>query len=191
MEFPDRFDVRINLQKHGGPVGVMNYSLGRLDCADIVVKLDNDTIVPPGWLDRCLDVMARNPHLGILGIEPPSSTVRISLDGHEGRGYAPTEAIGGIGAMRRAAFDGPDKPHPHAIYGGFTDWQLRHPEIEKGWIFPSLDIFLLDRLPMDPWLTLSQHYIATGQQRSWKKYGAEDEHLWAWWNALSHVAVAG
>jgi hypothetical protein len=71
---------------------------------------------------------------------------------------------------------------PHGTYGGFTDWQLLHKEVRKGWILPPLKVFLLDRLPMEPWASLSRKYIAAGDQRPWANYKPADAHLWSWWN---------
>jgi hypothetical protein len=163
----------------GGPVAVMNDFL-RNGGSPIFAKIDNDVIVPPGWLERCLDVMEAHPELGLLGIEPPSSTVRLDLSRRHGT-YAEADSIGGVGLMRRSAFAGRDPMRPHSTYGGFTDWQLAHPEVKKGWICPPLNVFLLDRLPMEPWAGLSRKYIAGGEQRPWANYGPEDSALWDWW----------
>jgi len=179
-------------QRLGGPVAIMNDFLGRSGAA-VFAKIDNDVIVPPSWLDAALDVMASRTELGLLGLEPPMSRTpapwapdrrhRIpeweDVAANEARGYAPCDAIGGVGVMRRSVFDG--GMQPRGIYGGFTDWQLRHPEIGKGWICPPLNLFLLDRLPMEPWASLSREYIAKGWQRAWTNYGPEAAPLWSWW----------
>lgn len=172
--------VTIRSQVCGGPAAVMNAYFHSEDALDLVIKLDNDAVVPPGWLDRCVSVMDANPELDLLGIEPPSSTIKVSLAGAK-NGYAPCDSIGGIGLMRRRAFEGRTPLKAHSIYGGFTDWQLAHPEVKKGWLAPSIPLVLLDRLPMEPWLSLSKRYIAEGNQRPWKNYGPEDAHLWEWW----------
>lgn len=174
----------INEERHGGPITIMNHYLMKSKPADIFAKIDNDCVVPPEWLDRSLHVVATNPHLGLLGLEPPSSTVRLEAC-DIGAGYSACDSIGGIGVMRRKAFDGQDSMRPHSTYGGFTDWQLRHPEIVKGWITPPLSLFLLDRLPMEPWASLSKRYIAEGQQRPWRNYTADDAHLWSWWSGVA------
>lgn len=182
-----RVDLRgepaiVNEDPFGGPVAIMNHYLMKGSPTDIFVKLDNDVIVPPGWLERGAYVMGTNPTLGLLGIEPPSSTIRVDLSGAVD-GCVPCDSIGGIGFMRRRAFDGQDSMRPHSIYGGFTDWQIRHPEIKKAWLAPPLKLFLLDRLPIAPWRELSASYIAMGQQRAWASYPVADSHLWEWWTA--------
>lgn len=180
----------------------MNDYVARADPADVVAKIDNDVIVPPGWLDACHAVMEAHPDLDLLGIEPPASRVphfpgmRRSptpeleeskiVGGHytdgelvNGKytdewvpGYAPCPSIGGIGLMRTKAFLVNEPIKPDGIYGGFTSWQIAHPRIRKGWIVPPLQLFLLDRLPERPWSDLSRVYEARGWQRPWQKYPA-------------------
>lgn len=97
--------------------------------------------------------------------------------------YAQCDAIGGVGLMRRSAF-GKQRMKPHSTYGGFTDWQIAHPEVTKGWIVPPLKLFLLDRLPLEPWASLSKRYIEEGLQRPWTNYEPKDaDALWSWWKS--------
>lgn len=185
-------NYRMNEDLFGGPVAIMNHFLSQPG-SDIFVKLDNDVIVPPGWLERGLRVMEQHPELELLGIEPPASrtpapwakSVRVPMPevGMLGAGYARCDAIGGIGFMRRSAFVGRDpmKPHGPNGVGGFTDWQLKNAGVSKGWIVPPLSLFLLDRLPMEPWASLSQKYIDEGIQRPWTNYPETAKHLWEWW----------
>jgi cellulose synthase/poly-beta-1,6-N-acetylglucosamine synthase-like glycosyltransferase len=35
----------------------------------LVAKIDNDVILPPGWLKECVGLMARHPEVDLLGIE--------------------------------------------------------------------------------------------------------------------------
>lgn len=175
-----------------GPVAIMNDFLSR-DGSQIFAKIDNDTIVPPGWFELGMAVMEAHPELGLLGIEPPKSRTPspqgAKVDAPENmaslgeRGYARCSMIGGIGFMRRSAFAGrePMRPHGPLGVGGFSDWQLRHPEVIKGWIVPPLDVFLLDRLPVEPWASLSKQYIAEGIQRPWTNYDPANHELWDWW----------
>lgn len=185
-------------EAHGGPVAIMLAYLDRPDVAEIFAKIDNDVVVPPGWLDAAVSVMARHPELDLLGIEPPLSRTPApwasskrprppapELDGppglHNYCGYALCDSIGGVGLMRSRAFAGRDRMRPHATYGGFTDWQQRNADVTKGWILPPLSLFLLDRLPFEPWLGLSRRYIDGGVQRPWTNYGPEASSLWEWW----------
>lgn len=187
--------VHVNTSKYGGPVAIMSHFLS-WPGTEIFAKIDNDVILPPGWLDQCLQVMEANPELDLLGIEPPASrthapwNVGLKVEAPENRiagnnaGYARCDAIGGIGLMRRRAFAGrcPMQPHGPNGVGGFTDWQFRHADVCKGWIVPPLKLFLLDRLPMEPWASLSRKYIAEGIQRPWTNYALESApQLWDWW----------
>jgi hypothetical protein len=103
--------------------------------------------------------------------------------------YARTDSIGGIGLFRTRAWAGREPMKPFATYGGFTDWQLREgrlrhgrPPLTIGWCVPPLRLFLLDRMPIEPWASLSKRYIAEGQQRPWTNYTQiEMEGLASWW----------
>lgn len=66
----------ISARRHGGPVACLNGMMlddGGVWChpeAEFLCKIDNDTIVPPGWLPACLDLMRHFPNVDLLGIEP-------------------------------------------------------------------------------------------------------------------------
>lgn len=187
--------IELNLAKLGGPVGVMNDYL-RDASAPLWAKIDNDVIVPPGWLNQCMATMAASPELHILGIEPPASRTpapwspgkrepapehRHAADGPH-PAYASTRAVGGIGMFRTAAWKDRPVMKPHSIYGGFTDWQLARNALRIGWIVPPLKLFLLDRLPIEPWVSLGRGYMARGEQRPWTMYSAaETEEIAGWW----------
>jgi hypothetical protein len=161
--------------------------------ANFFAKIDNDVIAPPGWLDQCAETFAAHPELDLLGIEPPASRrphfsqpfqrqATHDLEMEPGPPfYVPTSTIGGIGVFRRRAFEA--RPlNPEGKYGGFEAWQKSHPEVIRGLIRPALDrLFLLDRLPIEPWKSLSEQYIACGWQRKWRDYDESDSHLWRWW----------
>jgi len=190
------FSCLSDRQHYGGPVAIMNEFLRTRRGSANFVKLDNDVMVPPGWLEACTAVMDAHPELGLLGIEPPASRTPnpqsrwpvptpeddcgSRFSGGYLAGYARCDSIGGIGLMRRSAFAGRAAMRPHSIYGGFSDWQLAHPEVVKGWIVPPLKVFLLDRLPISPWKELSAEYIAKGWQRPWTDYSLEASALWDW-----------
>lgn len=199
--------LEIDCCTYGGPVAIMNAFLaerpadGGVAPTEVWAKIDNDVIVPPGWLDRCLAVMENQPFLDLLGIEPPASRTRAPwtprgtkveapewagaghhVYGGAFAGYAPCRSIGGIGLFRSRAFAKREAMKPFATYGGFTDWQERQRDLVKGWVVPPLGLFLLDRLPFDPWASLSVEYIAKGWQRPWTPYDlTAGPELWYWW----------
>jgi glycosyltransferase involved in cell wall biosynthesis len=174
LEYPVTAEQRFD-RNYGSPVKVMNEYLSH-EGGHVFAKIDNDTMVPPGWLDECLKVMDRHPELDFLGIE----AFNLVVAGQTERSYRAADFIGGIGLMRTRAFA--TLPTPHGRFG-FTEWQQNEsPEVKKGWINPSLPVFLLDHLPREPWLSLSREYVAKGWQRiQWGPYEEKNKALWEWW----------
>lgn len=160
----------------GGPVAVMNDYLVGMSPTErtMFAKIDSDTMVPRGWLAQSLQVMNQHPEVALLGIEAFHRVVTERLE----RSYEPAAHIGGIGVMRAGAFV--TLPRPDGRFG-FTAWQEKTPAAGRGFIKPSLPVFLLDRLPREPWLSLSREYVARGWQRAWGPYGESDRDLWSWW----------
>lgn len=158
----------------GGPVAVMNHYLSAMSPhkTSIFGKIDSDTMVPRGWLAQSIEVMESCP-VDLLGIEAFHRVVTEPTE----RTYLPSSHIGGIGLMRAGAFV--TLPRPDGRFG-FTAWQ-EHSEAKRGFISPSLPVFLLDRLPREPWLSLSREYVARGWQRPWGPYEERDRDLWSWW----------
>lgn len=178
--------IELQLTRFGSPVSAFADFVSRAT-APAIVKVDNDVILPPGWLSESLGVLARNPQLSILGIEAmfdPSEPVVGQ------RGFTPASQIGGIGLFRRNIFHGElpsalgpngERDYSGTKYWGFGAWQSHHPEAKRGWIRPSLPVCLLNLLPFEPWLSLSREYVAKGWQRPWPKPYAESRRdLWAW-----------
>lgn len=159
----------------GSPVAVMNHFLTTDVVADVFAKIDSDTMLPPGWLSVCARMMEQNPHVSLLGLEAmhrvePQPANRMAR---------PAEYIGGIGMMRSHAFDH-SLPRPNGRFG-FTAWQDHQRDLIKAWIEPSLPVCLLDRVPFEPWKSLSAEYVRQGWQRAWDPYRADQSALWDWW----------
>ena len=186
----------INITPLGGPIEVMCDFIKHAAHSGVFAKIDNDCCVPPCWLQQSLDIMHGHPELHILGIEPglsrtrapwstrpPEPTPESKYVARYGQtpGYAPCDSIGGVGLMRRKVFEIYPDMAQHHTYGGFSDWQLRHADVVKGWIVPPLRLFLLDRLNFSPWKELSAKYIANGEQRPWTMYPQTSSILWQWW----------
>jgi len=155
----------------GSPVAVMNDYLSRSPSAWFA-KVDNDTMLPAGWLTQCLEVLERHPFIDLLGIEA------IHPIGDGTRVAEPCSHIGGIGLMRTSAFT--ELPEPNGR-SGFGDWQNAHLEVTRAWLKPGIAVFLLDRLPFEPWKSLSVRYEERGWQRPWRRYTDADKELWQWW----------
>ena len=151
--------------------------------APILAKLDNDTIYPPGWLNVALDVMERHPELDMLGLEAMRAIAPIG--GNTVHDYLPAQFISGLGLYRRAAFA--DQLPVDGGYFGLEEFQMQTAGLTAGWILPSLPVFLLDRLPMEPWRSLSEEYVRKGWQREWSldlRYKPEESDKWSWWKAV-------
>jgi hypothetical protein len=179
-----------------GPIGIMNDYIKKSRITPWFAKIDNDTIVPPGWLDACVEIAATD-NTDLIGIEtrycqyPP-----MKPDWYPVIKYRTTDHVGGIGLFRRAMFEqcpltvltAQEQAAYRANgrdprYYGFTEWQWAHPDVRKCWIDPPLPVFLLDHLPFAPWKSLGEEYVSKGWQReSWGYYHpVKDRGLWEWW----------
>lgn len=174
---PDGADFRkTNLRS---PVGVMNHFMWRSE-AEMFAKIDNDIMVPPDWLDDLLSVMEHDPKLELLGMEAGMSGVRLPEENPECYSYVPSTHIGGVGLMRRSAFEAPRPwPKPNGRFG-FTEWQHRYRPV-RGWIEPDLRVFELDKIPFNPWFGFTDSYKATeGLQRDWTPYPRGMDAYFEW-----------
>jgi Glycosyl transferase family 2 len=175
----DESRVHVNFGTYGHPVNVMRDYLINHQMHSIFAKIDSDTMVPPGWLTDSLDVMDKSD-LDLLGIEAYICVDSLAPCPAK-RGFVDARFIGGIGLMRVSAFQKYGLPEPEGHYQGFTQWQQRRPQVRKGWINPSLPVFLLDRLPFEPWRSLSKEYVEKFGQRDWGPYDENSKELWSWW----------
>jgi glycosyltransferase involved in cell wall biosynthesis len=167
------------------PVAAMVHFIESASAA-MLAKTDNDAMLPPGWLEAGLAVYGRHPELHFLGIEamyPHQEGSAVQ------RSYAPAQFISGLGLYRRAAF-ARSRPRAYQKWFGLEEWQVAQgPGLVRGWIRPALPVFLLDRIPFEPWTGYASRYVERGWQRSWPKY---DHHatLWRWWSQRQGVASA-
>ena len=167
----------------GGPVAATNRHL--TICADdaveaevgAFVKLDNDVIVSPGWLNELTRVSTLNPGIDFLGIQPRYGP---PAPGHcAERRVEEARHIGGVGLMRYRAFE-VCRPVAQGRYG-FTEFQCRHPENRKGWITPDLTCFCLDLIDLEPYASIAAQHIAKGWAREWSKYVDGGRSYYSWW----------
>lgn len=150
----------------GSPIKIMNHYLGD-GPADLFAKVDNDIAVPPGWLDALLAVLDEHPEVELLGME--GGQTRLAWrDGEPWDGtytWRPSSHIGGVGLMRTEAFLSRPALVPHGRHG-FTNWQHEQEPV-RGWIEPDLLAPQLDRIPTEPWASLSKRYVKKLWQRRW------------------------
>lgn len=68
---------------------------------DFLAKVDNDCLVPKGWLDDMLDIMVLGG-LDILcpNVYPSNAAYKHGADREEELGYRPTKTAGGVWVMR-------------------------------------------------------------------------------------------
>lgn len=180
----------IRTKLFGGPVAIMaEFLADTRGGAPLIAKIDSDTAVPGGWLDVAVATMEANPEIDLLGIEPfcePMEGVAWRGPG-DVRGLHPNVHIGGIGLMRRFAFELHGAPEPRAYGGGrfgFTEWQHENEDVQKAFINPPLQVVLLDRLPTEPWRTLTTKYCSSGWSRAWPAYPMEWAERWRWFEEL-------
>ena len=173
----------------GGPVAAMNRYLARGGCADLFAKVDNDFVMPPGWLNALESVLYQYPFVDIVGTEPfvgldtvpegvdPADHERAISNGRHG--YTLAAHIGGKGLIRTACFA--DRPMHADGRQGFTQWQHKNEDVTKAWITPDIKSFGLDQLPLEPWITWTERYVKQGWQRAWPKYAEASHDYWDWW----------
>lgn len=166
------------------PPAIMNHFL-ETRRAPFFAKIDNDILVPPGWLKAGMQVMRDEPALDLLGMEAGQCQEDPPADGRYR--FEAARWIGGVGVMRTSAF----KRHPSIPSRGrfgFTEWQTRY-RLMRGWIAPDLNVLQLDRIPVEPWMTYTKRYIDNGWQRDWGFYPKESAHWWEWIHEFSEEAA--
>ncbi len=178
--------VRFVKTSFGSPVAAMVHFI-KSASAPILAKTDNDAMLPPAWLRQSLEVLDRRPELSLLGIEamyPHIDDIRLP------RSYTSAVFISGLGLYRRSSF-AVSHPTPYDKWFGLEEWQTAQGAgLIRGWITPAIPVFLLDRIPFDPWKQYSDKYIRRGWQRSWPKYDSACT-LWRWrWPERQGEAVA-
>lgn len=186
-EFYNRHDMTIDCtsQRFGGPVAAMNQAVKRCE-TDVLVKVDSDLLLCPGWLDALLTVLWANPRLDILGFEADFAPPLAPADAP--RDYRPARHVGGIGAFRTRIFK-KRRPTGHGTWFGLTDFQRHHAEC--GWLSPDLPCPLLDHLPFEPWRSLAAEYVERGWSRSWPAYSETMAAYWDWHFAREERMLAG
>jgi len=150
--------------------------------AELFVKIDNDIAMPPGWLPRILSAWMRNREYELIGMEAAWNGAYKGLLARQKYSVLPARHIGGVGLMRVKAFEW-RRAIPLSLgkngRAGFTIWQHRyHPK--AGWLKPDLPNVQLDKIPEEPWASLSAEYVEKGWTRPWDPYLPDMKGWWEW-----------
>lgn len=183
-------NVVFNDKPHGGPVAATNWYLTaswdhyKQAIVDRFVKLDNDFVVCPGWLDELLRMATRYSDIDIFGMEPMKGNPQ--MPPFEGRTMEQAKHIGGKGLMRHRAFEC-CQPAAHGRQG-FTQWQTSHINLKKAWITPDMPCFGLDQLGFEPWKSMADGHAKAGIARRWSDYPTDGtfKPYYGWWTP-SHL----
>jgi len=170
------FKVRVISIKEKHVVATMVTALQETR-TEYIAKIDSDTIVPPGWLEACLQVMGKHPDLTVLGLHSSIPSHIPQMMPITGYSYTPVKHIGGIGLFHRQAWTGLKPGAPP--FWGWTGHQEEARWI-KGWLNPPIHSILLDQLPFSPWVDLTAKYVKNGWQRGWHSYDKASSAIWQW-----------
>jgi len=154
LEYPDRIkDIRYNSTNEGLP-GPTNDFWGRVD-SELIGKVDNDTLVPPGWLERLVEAHQKIPKLAVVGgyhFRPEDfddNSVRSRLYAHHGIKILPDIHIGGCCYLMKKSIQkifGPMKFNPALKIHGWTEYQnlLAGAGYIVGYLYPLIQLEYMD-----------------------------------------------
>lgn len=170
--------VELRVGDFRSPPAIMNHFVRTCE-ADAFAKIDSDIALPGGWLEKMADVLEKHPDLDLLGMEAG----QVAMQGRDGvvypeYGIEPCTHIGGVGLMRTSAF----RKRPEIPYRGrfgFTEWQQRY-DVPRAWIKPDIHCPQLDKIPDEPWASLTEEYIEKGWSRPWGKYDEWTRPYYQW-----------
>lgn len=182
----DKAELRISDLR--SPPAIMNHYIATAE-SDWFCKVDNDIALPGGYLEALAAASTNCPEYRLIGMEAGT----VELAGRDGKKWnnmyrvVPSTHIGGVGLMHTQTFkDTPQIPSRGRF--GFTEWQVRY-DIRSGWICPDLLCPQLDRVPIEPFVSLSERYVEEGWQRDWPKYSEKwMEAYWSWMLPEEEVA---
>lgn len=182
--------VHLRVGGYRSPVSIMNkYVEQYAPDADLFAKIDNDVVVPPGWLNDLKAVMDASPELELLGMEAARTRTRGTAPCPTGSGphsWVAADHVGGVGLMRTSSFTSRPRLTARGRFG-FTSWQVHH-NLALGWVTPDLHVCTLDLIPFEPWRSLSNRYAKEGWQRKFPRYPL-GEYYWDWWDERYRVAA--
>jgi len=154
LKYPDRIkDIRYNSTNEGLP-GPTNDFWSRVD-VDLVGKVDNDTSVPPGWLERLVEAHRKVPKLAVVGgyhFRPEDFDEKAAQDNL----YAENDIqilqdthIGGCAYLMKKSIQqqfGPMNYNPALKIHGWTEYQIRMVTggYIVGYLYPLIQLEYMD-----------------------------------------------
>ncbi len=154
LEYPDRIkDIRYNSTNEGLP-GPTNDFWNRVD-VDLVGKVDNDTLVPSGWLERLVEAHQKVPKLAVVGgyhFRPEDFDEEAAQDNL----YAENDIqilqdthIGGCAYLMKKSIQqqfGPMNYNPALKIHGWTEYQIRMVTggYIVGYLYPLIQLEYMD-----------------------------------------------
>ena len=172
----------LDFGKHlGSAPAVMSNYVSSSD-AEWFAKIDNDIVVPPGWLDAMLQVLDGDPEVDCLGMEAGRGNPRKpEWDGLYR--FQDGTHMGGVGLIRVSALQ---RLPQFAGQDGWTKLQHEYGRVRGngwlniGWVSPDLAVVQLDKVPFEPWMSLTDYYVEEELGRPWGKYHPQADY-WDWW----------
>ena len=132
LEYPDRIkDIRYNTTNEGLP-GPTNDFWSRVD-VDLLGKVDNDTLVPAGWLERLVEAHQKVPKLAVVGgyhFRPEDFDEEAAQDklySENGIQILQDTHIGGCAYLMKKSIQqqfGPMNYNPALKIHGWTEYQI-------------------------------------------------------------------
>jgi len=130
VEIAARFPVKVVRLRDGGPrrPSIGRFVGERLRRGNLVLFVDGDSVLEPGWIGPALDALAASPDLAAVSgrstgvLEQPDGTT-LEVDQYPGVAYEDPPHLSGSALYRRAALE---------RAGGFNPHMLGHEEPELG-----------------------------------------------------------
>lgn len=161
------------------PAATMNDYIALTE-GELFLKIDNDICLPPNWTEPAMQTIREHPEVDLFGMEvgmsgiPPKKGIR-------SHSLVPCRHIGGVGLMRTQSFVR-RRPIPATLGDGrvgFTIWQHRQ-MLTPAWLAPDPMVIQLDKIPDEPWASLTEEYRRKRWNRTWDPYLPAQSDWWSW-----------
>ena len=173
-------DIKYNTSNEGLP-GPTNAFWAKAD-TDLIGKVDNDTLVPEGWLERLVEAHSKLPELAVVGgwhFRPEDFNAQEAvarLVHRNAIAILPDEHIGGCCYLMKRSIQqqfGPMVYDEKVKIHGWTDYQHRLVEAGYlvGYLYPLLQLEYMDDPRSDKCLINAKYRDYT--REIWQEHGIE------------------